>query len=124
MLIRFGRVTILVLAVFTLLACSIPGGKPSTSAPRLTDDLDVFWEACNEKVGRVDGWEQREKRKVEDEWIDGKRGLWQSGAKIERIEEDADALRSTLRKNCGERAKASEPSGEVFPTVTPRKARR
>ena len=104
---------------------NLVSGKPDTSAPRATNDINAFWEACDEREQSIDDWERDEERKIEDEWIDGERGLLQSGAKLERAKEDARAMRRELRSNC----EAARPKWELpdfsdqedgaFPTVTP-----
>ncbi len=90
----------LLLAISCSAASGVVSGKPNTSAPRSSNDYTTFWQACDERRGKIDNWERDEMLKVEDEWIDGKRGIWQSATKIERIEEEADDMRSELANNC------------------------
>ncbi len=95
------RVGLLVIALVVFLsACDgLPIGKPSTSAPR-TDDPGEHMDRCSERLDAIYEWEEREKRKLEDEWIDGERGIWQSMAKVERIQEEAREMRYALQENC------------------------
>lgn len=106
-------------------ASNLVSGKPNTSAPRAANDI-AFWLACDERRQGIDDWERDEERKIEDEWIDGERGFLQSGAKLERIREDARAMRRELQSNCEAASRQWEPhdfsddqEGEPFPTVTP-----
>ena len=95
------------LAVFVLLlvACGsvsgLPGGKPSTSAPR-TNDLSEHLDLCAKRVDAIYDWEREQARKIEDEWIDEKRGLWQSSAKLQRLQEEAYVMRADLQDNCND----------------------
>ena len=97
--------TLLIPLLVTLTACdSLPTGKPSTSAPSATSDSASFWQSCEESGDAIDAWEDAQKEKIEDEWIDERRGLLQSLAKAEKVEEEADDMRRQLRKNCQARA--------------------
>ena len=88
------------------LACDgLPVGKPSTSAPGSAESLQKFWVACEGRKRPIREWEDRETRKVEDEWMDEERGLVQSLAKVERIEEEARDLRNELMDNCKAKAR-------------------
>lgn len=111
---------LVILSVCSLLlaiSCdAVSGGisnKPNSSAPRASDDYDTFWQTCNERRSKIDDWERDEILKVEDEWIDGKRRMLQSAAKVERIEDEADDMRSELSDNC----KAAGPTWEPPPWV-------
>ena len=104
----FLLATSLTLATSFILACdavsgTVPFGKPGTSAPS-TSDPDDFRRACDKKLEAIVEWERKQKRKLEDEWMDGKRGIWQSTAKVERVEEEARAMRNELQTNCFEKA--------------------
>ena len=84
----------------SLLACNgLAIGKPSTSAPRASDSYE-HQNLCAEKRRAIDDWQQEQKRKIEDEWVDEERGFLQSITKMQRMEEEADAMRRTLRQNC------------------------
>ena len=101
----FARPLFFVIAFsFFLLGCdaaaSLPFGKPSTNAPRNTSDIIAFWEACDEREQKIDAWEEQEKEKLEDAWMDGKRGLLQSGAKSLKVGEEAEEMRRELMENC------------------------
>ena len=112
------RETLLLLAfliplLFAILACdavgNVVGSKPSTSAPR-TNNANDYARSCDEKEDAIRDWERDQERKVEDEWIDDKRGIWQTAAKVERIENEAKAMRRELRDNC----KANEPGNDCI----------
>ena len=94
--------------LFLLLACDAVSANPSTSAPR-TRDLGEYTRACGERMDAINEWELKQERNIEDEWIDGRRGLMQSGAKLGRVEEEAQFMRQELRDNC----EAKKPSPEI-----------
>ena len=91
-----------------LLACDAVMAHPNTSAPR-TRDLGEYTRACDERRDAIDDWERKQERKVEDEWIEGRRGLLQTGVKARRIGEEAQSMRQELRDNC----EANKPSPEI-----------
>ena len=99
--------------LFLLLACDAVSAHPSTSAPR-TRDLGEYLRACDERHDAIDDWERKHERKIEDEWIDGRRGLLQSGAKLEQVEEEAQSMRRELSDNC--EAKKPDPMGRDRPS--------
>ena len=97
------RPFLLIIFSLFLLGCdfaTLPLGKPSTSAPRNTSDIVAFWEACEERERKIDEWEERENEKLEDAWIEGDRGLLQTGAKALKVEEEAEEMRRELMENC------------------------
>lgn len=106
-------VHLLLLTISCGAVSGVVSGKPNTSAPRTSDNYNTFWQACDERRGKIDSWEQDELFKVEDEWIDGERGLLQSGVKIERIEEEADNMRRELKNNCEAAGPTWEPPFEA-----------
>ena len=84
-----GRLCLLAMVLILVTACdSLPIGKPSTSAPRASDYNESV-ARCAERRDAISDWEQEQKRKIENEWIDQERGLWQSVAKVERLQEEA-----------------------------------
>ena len=100
MLIRHTSTSFTVILLLLCSACNTGiGGKPSTSAPN-TDNLGDYLRACDEKMEAILDWESNQMRKIEDEWIEGERGILQSAAKAERIEEEATAMQNDLRENC------------------------
>ena len=68
----------------SVLACDVVSGRPSTSAPR-DQDVQAYGRARDEKEEALHDWERGHERRAEDEWTDGRRGILQLGAKIERI---------------------------------------
>ena len=90
---------VLVSIAVATVACGAVGGKPSTSAPN-TENLGEYLRACDEKMEAIRDWESDQMREVEDEWIEGERGILQSAAKAERVEEEAAAMRNELERNC------------------------
>lgn len=72
------------------LACDLVEVSPSTSAARRRDP-DRYAESCRENQDAIREWNRRETRRIEDEWVDGRRGLLQSGVKLERIQGEADS---------------------------------
>ena len=111
----FPLATLFISSAFLIISCDVVGGKPNTSAPTANDRI-ALWEACDEREGQIDEWEKRKEREIEDEWIDGKRGTWQSAAKALRIEKEADAMRDELRDNCHVKADRGFRS-EIPPTT-------
>ena len=106
MISRSGFTLLAIALVIFLTACDVlPVGKPSTSAPRSAGSMQEFWEACDDKEDAIWEWVEREKDKLEDEWIDEKRGLIQSVAKHQKTEEEARALEDELMENCRARAR-------------------
>ena len=100
MRIRHTSTFFIVIFLLFCSACNIgAGGKPSTSAPN-TENLGDYLRACDDKMKAIRDWESNQMRKIEDEWIEGERGILQSAAKAERIEEEATAMRNELRENC------------------------
>ena len=100
MLIRHSSTFFTVILLLLCSACNISvGGKPSTSAPS-TENLGDYLRACDEKMEAIRDWESDQMREIEDEWIEGERGILQSAAKAERIEEEATAMQNELRENC------------------------
>ena len=96
------QITAFFIAILLLLcsACNIGvGGKPSASAPN-TGNLGDYLRACDEKMEAIRDWESNQMQEIEDEWIEGERGILQSAAKAERIEEEAIAMQNELRENC------------------------
>ncbi len=87
-----------------LIACdtvsSLGIGKPSTSAPRSTSDAVAFWEACRKKEDKIDHWQERELKKLEDSWAKGNQGLFEAGMRYGAVEQEADAMRRELNDNC------------------------
>ena len=108
------------------LGCGVIGGKPSTSAPGGSNPAEIL-EACSEREGEIDAWEESQKEQVEDDFADGKRNLLQSVVKQEDIEEEARDLRQELRDNCQKKVNnllpptTDDTKDEPFPTVTPRR---
>ena len=107
------------LLMSAILACNGLGGSPNTSAPRGVDEVVEFWEACEEREDAIDDWEEREMRKLEEDFADGYRTLMGSMVKYELIEEDADTFREELMDNC--RAKADKDFPDAFPTPVDRR---
>ena len=106
MISRSGFTLLAIALVIFLTACdAFPIGKPSTSAPRSAGNMQEFWGACDDKEDAIREWVEREKDKLEDEWIDEKRGLIQSAAKLQKVEEEARALEDELMENCRARAR-------------------
>ena len=100
MLIRHTSAFFTVILLLLCSACNVGvGGKPSTSAPN-TENLGDYLRACDEKREAIRDWESNQMRKIEDEWIEGERGILQSAAKGERIQEEATAMQNELRENC------------------------
>lgn len=96
---------LLILSIPFLVACGsvsgLTGGKPSTSAPGASEPNEHY-ALCAERADAIDDWERRQARKIEDEWIDQKRGLLQSGAKFQRVQEEAREMRLDLQDNCND----------------------
>lgn len=98
----FSRVLLLCLVVLLLAACDdLSVGKPSTSAPRASDPNEHY-ALCAERGEAIDRWKREQRQKIENEWMDEKRGLLQSHAKIERIDEEAREMRLDLQDNCND----------------------
>ena len=115
--VNFRLVSILLIFPLIMLAAcdGLPTGKPSTSAPGATSDRASFWQSCDERRDGIDAWEREQKSKIEDEWIDERRGLLQSVAKAEKVESEAKEMRRQLRDNC--QAKADQEfGGDEFPS--------
>ena len=91
---------------------NVTSGKPSTSAPNANDASD-YVRSCDEKEDAIRDWERGQERKVEDEWMDGKRGMLQTGMKLEQVAEDAKAMRRELRDNCEAKMSDSADSGRT-----------
>ena len=108
-----------IVPMLVLLACNGLGSSPNTSAPGGVDEVVEFWEACEEREDAIDDWEEREMRKLEEDFADGDRTLMGSMVKYELIEEDADAYREELMDNC--RARADEDFPDAFPTPVDRR---
>ena len=106
----FARLYLLLLAslfLLLVLACDgLPIGKPGTSAPRSADDMQPFWEACEDKRAAIGEWADGRKEKVAEKWMDGEITGWRAGLDIERIDEEAEELDDRLMDNC--RAKSEE----------------
>ena len=94
--------------LFLLLACGAVSASPNTSAP-ITKNLGEYLRTCDERHDAIDDWERKQARNIEDEWIDGRRGLMQSGAKFGQVREEAQSMRQELRDNC----EAKKPSPEI-----------
>ena len=113
-----------------IFACGYVGSSPNTSAPGGDSSRYEFWQACQEREDRIDEWEQDQTRELEDKLIDGEITFMRGAVSLERIEEDARAMRRELTDNC--EAKADQVFGKEelpdltpsdsgrFPTVTPR----
>ena len=117
-------------ASMAIFACGYVGSSPNTSAPGGDSSRYEFWHACQEREDRIDEWEQDQTRELEDKLIDGEITFMRGAVSLERIEEDARAMRRELTDNC--EAKADQVFGKEelpdltpsdsgrFPTVTPR----
>ena len=98
--------------VFSL-ACDAVTAGPNTSAPR-TQNLEIYDRTCDERMDAIRDWEREQERKLEDEWIDERRGIWQSAAKLQQIKEEAHSMRRELRDNC-EANKPTQGNGRSIP---------
>ena len=118
MLHRFWLLLFLVapFVLLSLLACDTVG-RPSTSAPSVTGDRDAFLRACSDRQQAIRDWESQQRDKLAEEWMEGDRGLLQSAAKMEKIEQEARDMRQTLDDNC--RAKDDEEWGDQRFPVRP-----
>lgn len=90
---------ILISPLFLIIACDAVAGQPNTSASR-TSDLGTHQRVCQERLDAIHDWERAQERQLEDEWIDGRRGIWQSAAKLEGIREEARSMQRELTDNC------------------------
>ena len=91
--------------MLALVSCEALGGNPNTSAPSASNETE-FWNACQERQSAIDDWEKREERKIEDDFADG--NLTGAGVffKVNRVAEDAEAMREELQANCQQKADA------------------
>ena len=113
--------------MLTMLACNVIGGKPNTSAPK-ADNLNDLQQACQERQAEIDDWQDKEERKLEDEIGKGNNTVLGLMVKLDRIRQDAAAMRDELRNNCRVKrglleatypATQSPGGNERLPTVTP-----
>ena len=113
----------------TLLACDVIGGKPNTSAPG-ADNINDLQRACQERRAAIDGWQDKEERKLEDEIGEGNNTVLGLMVKLDRIRQDAAEMKKELNNNCRVKSRELEVTypatqdpgvneNEVFPTVTP-----
>ena len=124
---------LLLMAAF--LSCGALEGKPNTSAPGGIDNPDELLRACSERDREIDEWKRREERKLEDDFIEEGKSVWQIAARLDQIDRDARAMSRELSDNCQAKVRdllppSSESSSSEserrrpFPTVTSPRARR
>ena len=113
--------------LFTVVACDVLDRKPNTSAPG-ADNVNDLLQACQERQAEIDDWQDKEERKLEDEIGQGNNTVLGLMVKLDRIRQDAAAMRDELRSNCRVKRQVLEatypatesPGGnERLPTVTP-----
>ena len=119
------------LLLLSLLACGVlPSGKPNPSAPRGAGEGELG-EVCQETRQEIDEWEREERRKLEDDIVEGKVTLLGVAIMAERIEEEANEMTDELSDVCGDeydRRYGPPPTTPVLPsqsnplpTPTPRR---
>ena len=116
---RLLSLSLLMFLSMSLTACSITevvNAKPSTSAPGNPKDITELYDACQEAHQQIDDWESEQQRKIEDEWIEGKREWAQTAAKISRMKDEASDLRWDLHVNCNVKHAEDFP-GPLAPNV-------
>ena len=83
---------LILLLMAAFLSCGVVGGKPSTSAPGGIDNPDELLRACSERDREIDEWKRREERKLEDDFIEEGKSIWQIAARLDQIDRDARAM--------------------------------
>lgn len=85
--------------LLAVLSCGSLNSKPSTAAPGIPGDSADFWDACEEREQAIDAWLERQKRRAEDDYLDGT-DLFRVAARYNRDEMEAETMKRELRDNC------------------------
>ena len=85
--------------LLAVLSCGSLNSKPSTTAPGIPGDSADFWDACEEREQAIDAWLERQKRQMEDDYLDGA-DLFRSAARYNRDEREAETMKRELDSNC------------------------
>ena len=111
--------TLLAVALLlSLSACDAIGGKPNPGRAKGIDDPSERAEVCSELREEISAWEREKVQDLDDDFLMGRKGLFEAGRESKKVNEEAAAMRSELSGYC---TGTTEQRDNLLPTPTRRR---